>query len=108
LLLLETPLLLKIKNGYSLKINLNINKMKNIKTKKIIGFFAMATVLLIVGCKEQPKEQPAVKTVEKEVIVVPAPAPVVIEKEVPAKKTTVTLDKNGVEVNTKNVEVKIE
>lgn len=80
--------------------------MKNNKTKKIIGFFAMATVLLIVGCKEQPKEQPAVQTVEKEVIVVPAP--VVIEKEAPAKTTTVTLDKNGLEVDAKNVEVKIE
>ena len=80
--------------------------MENNKTKKIIGFFAMAAVLLIVGCKEQPKEQPAVKTVEKEVIVVPAP--VVIEKEAPAKTTTVTLDKNGLEVDAKNVEVKIE
>ena len=82
--------------------------MENNKTKKIIGFLAMAAVLLIVGCKEQAKEQPAVQTVEKEVVVVPAPAPVVIEKEVPAKKTTVTLDKNGVEVNTKTVEVKID
>jgi hypothetical protein len=80
--------------------------MKNTKTKKIIGFFAVAAVLLIVGCKEQPKEQPAVQTVEKEVIVVPAP--VVIEKEAPAKTTTVTLDKNGLEVDTKKVEVKIE
>lgn len=80
--------------------------MKNNKTKNIIGFFAMATVLLIVGCKEQPKEQPAEKIVEKEVIVVPAPA--VIEKEAPAKGTTVTLDKNGLEVEAKNVEVKIE
>jgi lipoprotein NlpI len=76
--------------------------MENNKAKKIIGFFAMATVLLIVGCKEQPAEQ----TVEKEVIVVPAP--VVIEKEVPAKKTTVILDRNGVEVDAKNVKVKIE
>lgn len=81
--------------------------MKNNKTKKIIGFFAMATVLLIVGCKEQPKEQPVEKIVEKEVVVVPA-APVVIEKEAPAKSTKVTLDKNGLEVDTKNVEVKIE
>lgn len=80
--------------------------MENNKAKKIIGFFAMAAVLLIVGCKEQPKEQPAVKTVEKEVIVVPAP--VVIEKKAPAKTTTVILDKNGLEVDTKNVEVKIE
>ncbi len=81
--------------------------MKNNKTKKIIGFFAMAAILLIVGCKEQPKEQPVEKIVEKEVIVVPAPAPVVIEKEAPAKSTTVTLDKNGLEVDAKNVEVKI-
>lgn len=78
--------------------------MKNNTTKKIVGFFAMATVLLIVGCKEQPVE----KVVEKEVVVVPAPAPVVIEKEAPAKATSVTLDKNGLEVDAKNVEVKIE
>lgn len=84
--------------------------MKNNTTKKIIGFFAMVTILLIVGCKEQakeqPAEQPAVQTVEKEVIVVPAP--VVIEKKAPVKTTTVTLDKNGLEVDAKNVEVKIE
>lgn len=80
--------------------------MKNNKTKKIVGFFAMVTVLLIVGCKEQPKEQPVEKIVEKEVVVVPAP--VVIEKEAPAKTTSVTLDKNGLEVDAKNVEVKIE
>lgn len=80
--------------------------MKNNKTKKIVGFIAMVTVLLIVGCKEQAKEQPVEKVVEKEVVVVPAP--VVIEKEAPAKTTSVTLDKNGLEVDAKNVEVKIE
>lgn len=78
--------------------------MKNNKTKKIVGFFTMATVLLIVGCKDQPKEQ----TVKKEVIVVPAPAPVVIEKKVPEASTTVTLDKNGLAVDAKKVDVKIE
>lgn len=77
--------------------------MKNNKTKKIIGFFAMLTVLLIMGCKEQPKEQPA----QKEVIIVPA-APVVIEKEAPKSSTTVTLDKNGLKVDAKKVEVKVE
>ncbi len=80
--------------------------MKNNTTKKIIGLFAMVALLLTVGCREQAKEQPAEQTVEKEVIVVPAP--VVIEKEAPAKTTTVTLDKNGLEVDAKNVEVKIE
>lgn len=77
--------------------------MQNNKTKKIIGFFTMAAVLLIMGCKEQPKEQ----AVEKEVIIVPA-APVVIEKEAPKSSTTITLDKNGLEVDAKKVNVKVE
>ncbi|TDD97454.1 hypothetical protein [Flavobacterium cellulosilyticum] len=79
--------------------------MKNNKTKKIIGFFAMLTVLLVMGCKEQAKEQPA----NKEVIVVPAPAhPVIIEKAVPDNSTTIKLDKNGLEVDAKKVNVKVE
>lgn len=76
--------------------------MQNNKTK-IIGFFAMLIVLLMIGCKEQPKEQ----AVEKEVIIVPA-APVVIEKEAPKSSTTITLDKNGLEVDAKKVNVKVE
>lgn len=77
--------------------------MKNSKTKKIIGFFALLTVLLIMGCKEQPKEQ----VIEKEVIIVPAP-PVVIEKEAPESSTTIKLDKNGLEVDAEKVNVKVE
>lgn len=74
--------------------------MKNY-TKKIIGFFTICTVLLITSCKDQPAE--------KEVVILPAAAPVVIEKEVPASSTTsITLDKNGLEVDADKIDVKIE
>ena len=66
--------------------------------KKIIGFLSVAAVLTIMSCSDKPAE------VKKEVIVVPA-APVVIVKNPPAKSTTIVLDKNGVKVGTKKVDV---
>lgn len=65
--------------------------------KKIIGLLSLALVLVTMACNNKPAE--------KEVIVVPAATPVV--KEPPAKSTTVTLDKNGVKVETKKVKVDI-
>lgn len=73
--------------------------MKNNKMKNIIGFFIIAIVFMIMGCKEKP--------VEKEVIVVPSKT-IIIEKAPEEKSTSITLDKNGVEVKSKKVEVKIE
>jgi hypothetical protein len=67
--------------------------------KKIIGFMSFAAILTIMSCK--PAET------KKEVIVVPATAPVIIVKDPPAKGTTVTLDKNGVKVEAKKVDVVI-
>jgi hypothetical protein len=52
------------------------------------------------ACNNKPAE------VKKEVIVVPA-SPVIIVKDPPAKSTTVTLDKNGVKVQTKKVDVSV-
>ena len=74
--------------------------MKNNKMKNIIRLFTMAIFLIIIGCKEKP--------VEKEVIVVPSKT-IIIEKTPPppAKTTSITLDKNGVEVKAKEIEVKI-
>lgn len=66
--------------------------------KKIIGFFTLALGVLTISCTNKSSEP------EKEVIIVPV-APVVVEKEVPEKSTTVTLDKNGVKVSTKKVNV---
>lgn len=68
--------------------------------KKVIGLFAIAAVTMVsvISCK------PA--TVKKEVIVVPA-SPVIIVKDPPAKSTTITLDKNGVKVEAKKIDVVI-
>ena len=66
--------------------------------KKIIGFLSFASVLTIISCK--PAET------KKEVVIVPA-APVIIVKNPPEKGTTVTLDKNGVKVEAKKVDVVI-
>jgi hypothetical protein len=66
--------------------------------KKIIGFLSFAAVLSIMSC--EPAET------KKEVVIVPA-APVIIVKDPPEKGTTVTLDKNGVKVEAKKVDVVI-
>lgn len=66
--------------------------------KKIIGFLSLAAALTVVSCNDKAPDA------KKEVIVVPA-APVIIVKDPPAKDpatgTTITLDKNGVKVETK-------
>jgi hypothetical protein len=67
--------------------------------KKIIGVFSLAAVLTIMACADN---KPAV--VKKEVIVVP-PSPVIVTKDLPKKPTTILLDKNGVKVETKKVDV---
>ncbi|MFI5131389.1 MAG: hypothetical protein ACHQFX_15410 [Chitinophagales bacterium] len=66
---------------------------------KITGFLSMALVLTMMSCADKPAE------VKKEVIVVPSAPPVIVVKTVPAKATTVTLDKNGVKVESKKVDV---
>ena len=71
----------------------------NFFMKKIIGFLSFASVLTIISCK--PAET------KKEVIVVPAAAPVIIVKDPPVKGTTIILDKNGVKVEAKKVDVVI-
>ena len=72
--------------------------------KKIIGFLSLASVLTVVSCNDKAPE------VKKEVIVVPA-APVIIVKDPPAKEpekgTTITLDKNGVKIETKIEKISI-
>jgi hypothetical protein len=66
--------------------------------KKIIGFLSFAAVLTIMSCSGKSAE------VKKEVIIVPV-APVIIVKDPPDKPTTIILDKNGVKVETKKVDV---
>lgn len=64
--------------------------------KKFIGFLSLALVLTIMSCEEKPAK----------VVVVPA-TPIIIVKDPPEKGTTITLDKNGVKVETKKTAVTI-
>lgn len=66
--------------------------------KKTINFLSLTIVLFVMACNDRPAK--------KEVIVVPAPAPVIIVQDPPEKSgTTVTFDKNGVKVEAKKVGV---
>jgi len=69
--------------------------------KKIIGFLSFAVVLTIMSCAGKPAE------VKKEIVIVPAATPVIIVKDPPVKGTTITLDKNGVKVQAKKVDVTV-
>lgn len=64
--------------------------------KKFIGFLALGLVLTIMSCSDKPDK----------VVVVPA-TPIIIEKDAPEKGTSITLDKNGVKVETKKTAVTI-
>ena len=68
--------------------------------KKIIGFLSLSALLTIMACSDKPA------VVKKEVIVVPA-TPVVVIKDLPEKSTTISVDKNGVKVATKKVDVTV-
>lgn len=80
--------------------------------KKITGLFALCAAFAFTACSEKPAE------VKKEVIVVPSPPvvirdkpvvirekPVVIIRDSVQKPTTITLDKNGVKVKTKKIDI---
>ena len=68
--------------------------------KKIIGFLSLIAVLMMMSCSGKPAE------VKKEVIVVPS-TPTIILKESVKKPTTIVLDKNGVKVEAKKVDVTV-
>ena len=69
----------------------------NFFMKKIIGFLTLAAVLTIMSCSDKP-------VVQKEVIVVPSK---VLVQDPPEATTTVVLDKNGVKVVAKKVNVTV-
>ncbi len=69
--------------------------------KKFIAPLVFVLLLVAIACRNKPAE------VKKEIIVVPATTPVVVVQEPPAKSTTVTLDKNGVKVETKKINVSV-
>ena len=65
--------------------------------KNFIGFLSLFALLTVTVYSCQPKAK-------KEVIVVPA-QPTIIVKEPEKKSTTIILDKNGVKVEAKKVDV---
>jgi len=73
---------------------------------KIIVLMSVFASFTFISCSNEPAET------KKEVIVVPAPvekpAPeVIIVKEAPEKTPSITVDKNGVKVETKKVKVDV-
>ncbi len=68
--------------------------------KKSLGFLVAALGFGIISCTDRTTE------VKKEVIVAPAEKKEVIIKE-EKKPTSISIDKNGVNVETKKVDVKV-
>ena len=69
--------------------------------KKSLGFLSLLVALTVLSCTDRTTE------VKKEVIVTPAEKPAVVVKEEPSKPTSISVDKNGVKVQTKKVDVKV-
>jgi len=68
--------------------------------KKIVAFLSLAVFLTTITYSCRP-------AAKKEVIVVPSKESVIIVKEPEKKSTTITLDRNGVKVEAKKVDVVI-
>jgi hypothetical protein len=66
--------------------------------KKITGFLSLAVLLVAMACSDKPAE------VKKEVIVVPS---TVLVKDPEKPTTTVIVDKNGVKVVAKKLDVTV-
>ncbi len=72
--------------------------------KKSIVLFSLTAVVAVLSVSCNPKtkkEEP-----QKEVIVVPTKT-IIIEKDPEKKATTITLDKNGVKVEAKKIDITI-
>lgn len=78
-------------------------RLYNLKVfmKKIIALLPLAAIFTLVACGDNKPAE-----VKKEVIVV-TPSPVIVTKTPPKKETTILLDKNGVKVEAKKVDVTI-
>lgn len=70
----------------------------NLFMKKITGFLSLAIIFIAMACSDKPAE------VKKEVIIVPS---AVLVKDPPEKPTTVIVDKNGVKVVAKKIDVTV-
>ncbi len=76
--------------------------------KKLTGLVLIYSMVFLAACGNETETAtaPVAPAPTKEVIVV-QPEPKVIVKEAPAKPTTISLDKNGVKVGTKKVQIDI-
>jgi len=71
--------------------------------KRIFGFLSLVCLFSVTACSDNKETE-----VKKEVIVVPPPkTQSTVVTTPPPKNTTIVLDKNGVKVGTKKVEVTI-
>lgn len=81
--------------------------------KKTIGLLTATVFVFMAACNDEKKPvetttQVPAETKTEVIVVNPAPLPpAVIVKDPPAKATTITLDKNGVKVGTKKVDIEI-
>jgi len=76
--------------------------------KKTIGLFSLLAIFTLISCNNEPEKIKETEVIvvpeakkEKEVIVVPEP------KKEEEKATSITIDKGGVEVESKKVKVKV-
>lgn len=74
--------------------------------KKIITVFSLIAVSTLVACtdKTEKKEVILVPTVAPAPVVIVKDPPVIIVKDPPSKGTNITLDKNGVKIETKKLD----
>ena len=76
---------------------------------KLIRFLQLTATLFIISCgSNEPKDTQKEIIREKETVIVPAPTPPVVIRDSVEKPTSVTLDKNGVKVQSKKVDIKVE
>jgi hypothetical protein len=75
--------------------------------KKTIGLFSVLAIFTIVSCNNEPETTKETKVIvvpeakKEKVVVVPEP------KKEEEKPTSITIDKGGVEVESKKVKVKV-
>ena len=74
--------------------------------KKLFGLASTYALFFLAACGNEPAPAAVAQPAPVKEVIVAAPAPpVIIKKEPPAKATVISLDKNGVKVETKKVKV---
>ncbi|WP_293895542.1 hypothetical protein [Flavobacterium sp.] len=77
--------------------------------KKIVLCLGLVTVLIVSSCGKKEEQQTETTTTETTTTEAPAPNndTIVVKHEAPKEGTSVKIDKNGVEMNSKDVDVNI-